>query len=280
MFQRYEGTAWEQRFLPRLTSKQVRELPKEKALVILPVGAVEQHGPHLPIYTDTLIGEVTLTQTLERVSGDSEVWLLPPVSYGKSNEHTGLPGTISLSANTLKGVIMDIADSLHASGFRKLLLFNTHGGNIDLLNLVSREIRIRTGMMVFYLSPGSLDVAEDLMTAKELEYGIHGGDYETSIVMSVKPDWVQTEFLVKEFPDMSKYRFLTLEGKIRFGWKMADISVSGITGDATVATPEKGWIIQERIAELLSEALNELCQFEITDVLGGRPPQRANGDQS
>ncbi|WP_042161060.1 creatininase family protein [Paenibacillus gorillae] len=277
MFQRYEGTAWEQRFLPRLTSKQVLELPKEKALVILPVGAVEQHGPHLPIYTDTLIGEATLTQTLERLNGESEVWLLPPVSYGKSNEHIGLPGTISLSATTLKGVIMDIADSLHASGFRRLLLFNTHGGNVDLLNLVSREIRIRTGMMVFYLSPGSLNVAEDLMSAEELEYGIHGGDYETSIVMSIKPDWVQTEFLVKDFPDMSKYRFLTLEGKIRFGWKMTDISVTGISGNATAATSEKGQIIQDRIAELLAKALDELCQFEITDVLGDSKAMQADG---
>lgn len=277
MFLRYEGTAWEERFLPRLTSKQIKEMPKDKTLVILPVGAVEQHGPHLPIYTDTLIGEATLTQTLERVSLDKEIWLLPPVSYGKSNEHIGLPGTISLSANTLLAIMLDIAESLQASGFRKLLLFNTHGGNVDLLNTASREIRIRTGMMVFYLSPGSLKVAEDLISPEELEYGIHGGDYETSVVMSIKPDWVQDEFLAKEVPDMSPYRFLTLEGKIRFGWKMADISATGIAGDATLATPEKGRIIQDRIAAILAEALEELCDFEITDLLKSKPVEQAAG---
>ncbi|MFB5677550.1 creatininase family protein [Paenibacillus terreus] len=278
MFQRYEGTAWEERFLPRLTSKQIKEMPKDKALVILPVGAVEQHGPHLPVYTDTLIGEATLTQTLEHVSPNKEIWLLPPVSYGKSNEHIGLPGTISLSANTLLAIMLDIAESLQASGFRKLLLFNTHGGNMDLLNTASREIRIRTGMMVFYLSPGSLKVAEDLISPEELEYGIHGGDYETSVVMSIKPDWVQNEFLAKELPDMSPYRFLTLEGKIRFGWKMADISATGIAGDATLATPGKGRTIQDRIAAILSEALEELCDFEITDLLKDKSVEHAAGE--
>lgn len=266
MFMRYEGTAWEGRFLPRLTSKQVKELPKEQALVILPIGAIEQHGPHLPVMTDTLIGEATLTQAMEKVDASHQVWLLPPVSYGKSNEHLGLPGTISLSASTLQGVVLDIAESLHLSGFRKLLLFNTHGGNVDLLNMVSREIRIKYGMTVFYMSPSSLGGAADLMLPEELEYGIHGGDYETSIVMAIKPDWVQEEYLVSEVPDVTGLGFLTLEGKIRFAWRMADISESGICGDATKATAAKGAIIQERVTDILAAAIGELCLFEIEDV--------------
>ncbi|MFC5468002.1 creatininase family protein [Cohnella suwonensis] len=266
MFHRYEGPAWEERFLPRLTSKQVKELPKEEALVILPVGAVEQHGPHLPVMTDTLIAEATLTLTLEKLDANAQVWMLPPVSYGKSNEHLGLPGTISLSAATLQGIITDIADSLHLSGFGKMLLFNTHGGNTDLLNILSRDIRIKNGMTVFYLSPGSLGGAEDLISPEELEYGIHGGDYETSVVKAIKPGWVQDEFAVKEIPDMSRYEFLTLEGKIRFAWRMADISASGIAGDATLATPEKGRIIMDRVSDKLAQALKELCKFQVSDV--------------
>ncbi|NBD23827.1 creatininase family protein [Paenibacillus glycinis] len=266
MFLRYEGTAWEQRFLPRLTSKQVKELPKDDALVILPIGAVEQHGAHLPVLTDTLIGEATLTAAMEKLDPDAQVWLLPPVPYGKSNEHLGLPGTISLSAATLQGVILDIAESLKLSGFDRLLLFNTHGGNTDLLNMVAREIRIRSGMTVFYLSPSSLGGAEDVVAPEELEYGIHGGDYETSIVKAIKPDWVQDRFAVKEVPEMAGYEFLTLEGKIRFAWRMADISASGIAGDATVATAEKGVIIMERVAGILAKALKELCTFKLSDL--------------
>lgn len=267
MFLRYEGEAWEERFLPRLTSKQVKELPKDEALVILPVGAVEQHGPHLPVMTDTLIGEATLTAALEKLERSAQVWLLPPVSYGKSNEHLGLPGTISLSAATLQGVIMDIAESLKLSGFGKMLLFNTHGGNSDLLNVVSREIRIRHGMTVFYLSPSSLGGAEDLISAEEREYGIHGGDYETSIVKAIKPGWVQSEFAVKEIPDMSSYEFLTMEGKIRFAWRMPDISASGIAGDATIATADKGRIIMDRVTDTLAAALKELCRFRLSEAV-------------
>ncbi|MEK8128779.1 creatininase family protein [Paenibacillus filicis] len=275
MFTRYEGAAWEERFLPRLTSKQVRELPKERALVILPVGAIEQHGPHLPVMTDTLIGEATLTQAFEKVGGQEQIWLLPPISYGKSNEHLGLPGTISISAATLQGLIMDIAYSLHLSGFRKLLLFNTHGGNVDLLNVVSREIRIQYGMTVFYLSPSSLGGAEGIIAPEELEYGIHGGDYETSIVKAIKPGWVQDEFLIAEVPDLGGMKFLTLEGRIRFAWRMEDISASGICGDATQATAAKGEIMQERITDTLALALAELCSFDVEQVRGGLSPLEA-----
>lgn len=266
MFQRYEGTAWERRFLPRLTSKQIGELPKEEALVILPVGAVEQHGPHLPVMTDTLIGEATLTMTLEKLDDSAQVWLLPPVPYGKSNEHVGIPGTISLSLSSLLGVVNDVADSLHASGFGKLLLFNTHGGNVDLLNVAAREIRIRTGMTVFFISPSSLGGMEGIVGEEERRFGLHGGDYETSVVKAIKPDWVRDELAVRELPDMSRYDFLTMEGKIRFAWKMADISASGIAGDATIATAEKGRLIMERTTDILAQALKELCAFRMSDV--------------
>jgi len=268
MFTRYEGVAWEERFLPRLTSKQIRELPKDKALVILPVGAVEQHGPHLPVLTDTLIGEATLTRAFELLPADAQVWLLPPIAYGKSDEHLGLPGTVSISAATLQGLVTDIAASLKRSGFRKLLLFNTHGGNVDLLNVVAREIRIAHGMTVFCLSPSSLGGAEGVIDAEELEYGIHGGDYETSIVMAIKPRWVQEDLLVSERPSLGGQRFLTLEGRIRFAWRMADISATGVCGDATKATAAKGEIIQERVTAVLAAALAELCEFDVEDVRG------------
>lgn len=266
MFTRYEGIAWEERFLPRLTSKQIAELPKEKTLVILPIGAVEQHGPHLPVMTDALIGEATLEQALDKTRDRQQIWLLPPVSYGKSNEHLGLPGTISLSASTLQAVINDIAYSLQLSGFRKLLLFNTHGGNVDLLNVVSREIRVQFGITVFHLAPFSLGGAAGIIAPEELEFGIHGGDYETSIVKAIKPDWVQDDCLVSELPDLGGAKYLTLEGQIRFAWQMSDISASGICGDATKATATKGEVIQERITDTLAQALAELCEFEIADI--------------
>lgn len=264
---RYEGKAWEERFLPRLTSLQIKQLPKEDALVILPVGAVEQHGWHMPVMTDALIGEALLTQTIELLSEEANVWLLPPVSYGKSNEHLDYAGTFSLSPATLMNVLSDIGASLQRNGFRRLLLFNTHGGNVDLLNVAARDIRVSTGLMVFYVNPHSLDTTQDLVSKEEQEYGIHGGDIETSMLMAIKPNWVQDNLKVSEIPDVSALEFLTLEGKIRFAWVMSDISYSGIAGDATKATAEKGKVIMERSAGGLAKSLLELCRFEIGQVL-------------
>jgi creatinine amidohydrolase/Fe(II)-dependent formamide hydrolase-like protein len=155
---------------------------------------------------------------------------------------------------------------LRLSGFRKLLLFNTHGGNVDLLNVVSRELRIQYGMTVFYMAPSSLGGTEGVIAPEELEFGIHGGDYETSIVKAIKPGWVQDEFSVSELPDLGGVNCLTLEGRIRFAWRMDDISASGICGDATKATAAKGEVIQERITDTLAQALAELCDFEISDI--------------
>ncbi|RXZ82669.1 creatininase family protein [Paenibacillaceae bacterium] len=277
MFQRYEGKVWEDKFLPRLSYRQIRELPKEQALLILPIGAVEQHGDHMPVMTDSLIGEAVLTRTMEQMDDDSPIWLLPPISYGKSNEHLDFPGTISLSASTLENIILDIARSVKQAGFRRLLLFNTHGGNADLLNMAAREVRIQTGLMVFYISAGSLQTADDLLDADEKEYGIHAGDYETSLLLAIKPGWVHTDRLVKEMPNMAQYDFLTMEGKIRFAWVMSDLSSSGVLGDATKATADKGELILQRIADALSQALEEVRRFEITDVKQGKVPV-PNGD--
>jgi len=266
MFFRYEGQAWDERLLARLTSPQVQQLRKDDALVVLPLGAVEQHGPHLPLLTDALIGEYALTLALELLPPHSNVWLLPPLAYGKSNEHLGFAGTMSLSASTLQAVISDIADSVHQSGFRRLLLFNTHGGNADLCHVAAREIRARTGLMVFYVSPGGFRPASGLISSEEQEFGIHGGDAETSMVMAIKPGWVQNDMLAEEMPDLSGCRFLTLESGIRFAWVMSDISESGIAGDATRATKEKGDEILRRTAAALAEALLEMCAFDIASV--------------
>ncbi|WP_020619164.1 creatininase family protein [Paenibacillus daejeonensis] len=266
MFERYTGEAWEARFLPRLTYQEIAALPKEDALVILPIGAIEQHGPHMPVMTDALIGEAVLTHALDQLDEEGNIWLLPPLAYGKSNEHLDFPGTISLSASTLQGVVTDIATSVAKAGFRRLVLFNTHGGNTDLLNVAARELRISTGLMVFFLSPSSLNAAHDLLSDEEKEYGIHAGDYETSLVMAIKPAWVHTDKLVREIPDLSGLRYLTLEGKTRFAWVMSDISSSGAMGDSTQATSAKGDLILSRCATTLALALKELATFEISTV--------------
>jgi creatinine amidohydrolase/Fe(II)-dependent formamide hydrolase-like protein len=261
MDQRYQGKAWEKHFLPRLSAPEVERLPKQNALAVLPIGAVEQHGPHLPIFTDTLIAEALIAGAFEYLPEDSPIWLLPPIPYGKSNEHVGRGGVFTLSAATLQSLILDIGQSLKANGFRRLLLFTTHGGNYDLLNMMAREVRIATGLMVFRLNGSSLDSGEGLLGEQERKMGIHAGDYETSLVMSIQPDWVHRDQLVCEIPDIPDH-----PGWGRFAWLMDDLSVTGVAGDATQATPEKGKLIFEKSCLSFAKLLQEMAKFEMEEI--------------
>ncbi|MED0715633.1 creatininase family protein [Aeribacillus composti] len=265
---RYRGEAFEQKFFARLTSKEIAELPKQNALIILPVGAVEQHGPHLPVFTDSLIAEGILHSACKHLKEEDNIWILPPIAYSKSIEHLGYAGTISLSGSTLEAMIKDIAASLKKSGFRKFVLFNSHGGNHDLLNSVARDIRIETGLMTFRLNSYDFNVSEDLIEEKEAAYGIHGGEIETSFILSFKTDWVKKELCPDEFiqfPESAKH--LQLKGSHYVAWRMEDISKSGILGNAKKASKETGEIIANRLGEKLAVVLREMAEFEMDDLI-------------
>ncbi len=129
------------RFLPYLTTDQVADLPKEQAVVVLPIASIEQHGPHLPIYTDSIIVQEVLGRTLALLPDDFSVWVLPLLSYGKSNEHAGFAGTVTLTSETLIRVLKEIGASIARSGFRRFAILNGHGGNTEIIDFVIRDIR-------------------------------------------------------------------------------------------------------------------------------------------
>ncbi|QED47041.1 creatininase family protein [Cytobacillus dafuensis] len=266
MLNRYEGYAWNDRFLPRLTTNQIKELPKEDALVILPIGAVEQHGTHLPVYTDTLLAETVLTETFQYLPEHLNIWLLPALPYSKSNEHAMWSGTISLSFTTLQGIIMDIAKSIKQSGFKRLIIFNTHGGNNDLLKMMMREIRLETGMSVFYIFIGALPIDTALFNDVEIKYGIHGGALETSMVMASRPDWVRTEYVSKDISEQIVHSKYLKYQQGNFAWTIDDISTNGICGDARDASAEKGRIIYQQHSKLIAEILLEMAEFEFYHI--------------
>ncbi|MDI3257012.1 MAG: creatininase family protein [Kyrpidia sp.] len=176
-----------------------------------------------------------------------------------------LPGTFSLSRSTLEGLLLDIAKGVRSNGFHRLLLFTTHGGNQDLLNMMARDIRIETGLMVFRLNGGDLYAGMPLFSEREQNLGIHGGAAETSLVLSAKPEWVHSDVLPSEFPNVSFEGPLTFR-KRTFAWLIDDLSVSGICGDASKASIEHGWTILERAAKQLSEILLEMARFEFPSL--------------
>ncbi len=175
-----------------LTWKQVDALSREETLLVLPTAAIEQHGHHLPLATDTLLNNYMLGKALALLPEEMPVYALPPICYGKSNEHIGFPGTLSVSASTFMAVIRDLGASLAASGFKKLVLFNTHGGNAALVDVMARDLRAEFGLRTFTLFGSGGAVFEGL-NPQEKAYGFHAGEVETALLLSATPELVHTD---------------------------------------------------------------------------------------
>ena len=170
-----------------LTWKQVDALSRDKTVLVLPTAAIEQHGQHLPLATDTLINSILLGAALARLPQETPIYALPAICYGKSNEHIGFPGTLSVSASTFMAVVRDIGASIASSGFKKLVLYNTHGGNSSLVDVMARDLRAEFGLRVFSLF-GSGGAAFTGLGEQERTYGFHAGEVETSFLLSAIPE--------------------------------------------------------------------------------------------
>ena len=254
-----------QRYFPYLTWTEIEQMPdKENVVIIQPVGAIEQHGPHLPIAVDSAISLGVLGKALEQLS-DVPAYALPCLYYGKSNEHSGFPGTITLSAETLLSVIKEVAQSLYHSGFRKLVLMNSHGGQPQIMEIAARDLhQEHPDFAVFPLFTWRVPhSAGDLLTPQEREYGIHAGDAETSIMLSLLPEQVKMERAVKEYPQgLPENSLLDMEGKLPFAWLTKELSQSGVMGDATAATKEKGDRILQSVAEGWVRVIQDVYKFQ------------------
>ena len=161
--------------LARLTTREIAALDGDHVLAVLPIAAVEQHGPHLPVLTDTMISEAVLERALRLRPDDGRVWTLPVQAYGKSNEHTGFAGTFALRAETLAATLLDIARGVHAAGLRRLLFLNSHGGNPEIVDYVARDLRAELGMIVCTLHPFRFGLTRGIISDAERGFVIHGG---------------------------------------------------------------------------------------------------------
>ena len=239
-----------------LNWKQVDALPRESTLLVLPTAAIEQHGPHLPLATDTLINNLLLGRALEKLAPELPVYALPPVHYGKSNEHIGFPGTLSVSASTFMAILRDLGASISSAGFKKVVLYNTHGGNTSLIDVMARDLRAEFGLRMFALH-GSGGVPFEGLNPQERAYGFHAGEVETSFLLASMPKLVDhSAYTTNYIADIAKPELLRPENAPAiFSWLTADIAPSGVLGDPRPATPEKGerWIEEAsaQIAKLL-----------------------------
>ena len=253
------------RYFPYLTWTDIDSMPdKENVVIIQPIGAIEQHGPHLPIAVDAAISLGVLGKAFEKLNTNVPAFALPCLYYGKSNEHWSFPGTITLSAATLLTLIQEIAESLYRSGFRKLVLMNSHGGQPQVMEIAARDIHQQyPDFLVFpFFTWRVPHNAAELFSGYELEYGIHAGDVETSIMLSLLPEQVKIERAVREYPQgLPENSLLTMEGKLPFAWLTKELTKSGVMGDATNASKEKGDRLLESVANGLVEVIADVYQF-------------------
>lgn len=253
-----------------LTTEDFSEVDAERTLALLPVAAIEQHGPHLPLYTDACINEGIVAAVLELVPEDISLLVLPMLSIGDSLEHQAFPGTLTATPETLIRYWTEIGEGVARAGVRKLMIFNTHGGQPQIADIVALELRRRLGMLVVKASSFAFGVPAGLFDDEELDYGIHGGAVETSMMLYLRPDLVRQEaaenFEPLSLAMASEYRRLRPGNRIGFAWMAQDLHASGVAGDATKADADKGRRIVEHAARSLAELAVETARFPLAHL--------------
>ena len=237
-------------------------------IAILPIAAVEQHGPHLPVGTDTIINTSMLERLVQQAPANLDLRILPVQAIGKSNEHIWSKGTITHTANNLIDAWTQIGLEVARSGIKKIVFVNSHGGNDDVMSIVARELRVRAGMLAVK-SGWRFGSPDGVLSDVEKRHGIHGGDAETSLLLHFRPDLVDMSkaenFVSIAARDEQRFRYLRPTGAFGhvYAWIASDINPSGAVGDASLATAEKGRLITEQNVAGMLEMLAEVVEMPL-----------------
>ncbi len=210
-----------------------------RTIAILPTAAIEQHGPHLPVGTDTLIAEGLLARLRAACPEDLDLRILPVQAVGKSNEHLWARGTLTLTAATALAAWTEIGVSVARAGVRKIVILNSHGGNTDLCSILSRELRVQAGMLAVKTGWTPYGLPDGLFSDREMRFGIHGGDFETSLMLAMFPETVDMT-AARDFASTAERARISPIGALSLGWIASDLNPAGVVGEAHLATAEKG----------------------------------------
>jgi creatinine amidohydrolase len=254
------------RFWHEMTTRDFADSDVSSWIAVLPVAAIEQHGPHLPVYTDTCIAEGMVRRTVELLPADLPVTFLPVQAVGKSNEHISSPGTLTGTWESTTRLWLDIGDSVQRAGVTKLILVNSHGGNVPMVDIVARELRVRHDMLCVGTAWSRFGHPEGTSAPEESLYGIHGGDIETSIMLHLRPDLVRMDkaedFRSSQLSFLKEFKHLRAHGLSQFGWKAQDLNPAGAVGNAAAATAEKGRAVVDFQARAFIDLCRDVASFD------------------
>jgi creatinine amidohydrolase len=246
------------------------EFAARTRIAVLPVAAVEQHGPHLPVGVDTYIAEAYLARVRALLSQGSPALILPVQAVGASDEHKAFPGTLTLSPETALHAFIEIGESVARAGIRKLVIINSHGGNLSIIDLMARQLRVRHSMLAVHCSWGRFGYPDGLFTAAERTHGIHGGEIETSIMLAAYPDLVRlpkiADFTPATYAMERDYTWLRADFPAGFGWMTQDLHASGAVGDASLASAAKGEAALAHGARAFVELLKDVEKFDLAKL--------------
>jgi len=259
-----------------MTWQEIAGADTGRWIAVLPLAAVEQHGPHLPLGVDTFIAEAYLARVEQILPAELPVTVLPVQRIGVSAEHLSYPGTLTLSAAVAIQAWTELGDSLARAGVRKLVLVTSHGGNIAAMEIVARDLRTRLGMLAVTVGWHRFGYPDGAFTAEEKRHGIHGGDIETSLMLAARPDTVRMDKAPNATPATiamaQEFKWLGAYRPAGFAWMTQDLNATGAVGDATLAKPEKGDAAFTRGAQAFVELLQEVDSFDLSRLRDGPLP--------
>jgi creatinine amidohydrolase len=241
-----------------------------RTVAVLPVAAIEQHGPHLPVGVDFIIGQGHADDVARHLPEDVDALFLPVQPVGKSNEHLFFPGTLTLTWQNAINAWLDIGESVARAGCRRLVIVTSHGGNVAMIDIIARELRVRHRMLAVHTAWSRLGKPPGLFSDREGAFGIHGGDYETSLMLAFRPDLVRMD-RARDFASRGEgyagaFKHLRVTQPAGFGWMSQDLNPAGVVGEAHLATPEKGLATIAHVRREFTALLRDVMAFDLANL--------------